>query len=37
MSEENAVNTTSGCASCGIAEVDDIKLVVRYCSDADRH
>ncbi len=41
MSEENAeVDTSSFCASCGIAEVDDIKLkecdacdLVRYCSD----
>eukprot|EP00985_Skeletonema_marinoi_P022260 scaffold14126_cov73-Skeletonema_marinoi.AAC.3 len=40
MSEDNAVDTSSCCASCGIAEVDDIKLkecadcdLVRYCSD----
>ena len=41
MSEDNeADTTTSCCASCGIAEVDDIKLkecdgcdLVRYCSD----
>eukprot|EP00984_Skeletonema_dohrnii_P023883 scaffold12988_cov91-Skeletonema_dohrnii-CCMP3373.AAC.1 len=39
MNEDNAVDT-SCCASCGIAEVDDIKLkecagcdLVRYCSD----
>mmetsp|Transcript_3281 Transcript_3281/g.4741 ORF Transcript_3281/g.4741 Transcript_3281/m.4741 type:complete len:142 (-) Transcript_3281:312-737(-) len=38
MSEDNAVDTSSCCASCGIAEVDDIKLKtctacksVRYC------
>eukprot|EP00985_Skeletonema_marinoi_P032270 scaffold39086_cov169-Skeletonema_marinoi.AAC.1 len=37
----NQTDTTSCCASCGIAEVDDIKLkecsdcdLVRYCSDA---
>eukprot|EP00984_Skeletonema_dohrnii_P026580 scaffold15922_cov104-Skeletonema_dohrnii-CCMP3373.AAC.11 len=40
MSEDNMSNISS-CASCGIAEVDDIKLkecddcdLVRYCSDA---
>ena len=41
MSEENsAVHVPSCCASCGIAEIDDTKLVpcdgcdlVRYCSD----
>ena len=41
MSEENsAVDVHSCCASCGIAEIDDIKLLpcdgcdlVRYCSD----
>jgi len=41
--EAAVVDTTSCCASCGIAEVDDIKLkectscdLVRYCSDACR-
>ena len=41
MSEENQADTSSFCASCGIAEIDDIKLkdcddcdLVRYCSDA---
>ncbi|KAK1746784.1 hypothetical protein QTG54_002128 [Skeletonema marinoi] len=41
MSEENVVADDSCCASCGVAEVDDIKLtecsacdLVRYCSDA---
>jgi len=41
MSEENIKVDTSCCASCGIAEIDDIKLkecsdcdLVRYCSDA---
>ena len=41
MSEENEAVDTSCCASCGIAEIDDIKLkdcdgcdLVRYCSDA---
>ena len=41
MSEENEAVDTSCCASCGIDEIDDIKLVpcdgcdlVRYCSDA---
>eukprot|EP00984_Skeletonema_dohrnii_P005334 scaffold1874_cov89-Skeletonema_dohrnii-CCMP3373.AAC.11 len=41
MSEENeAIVDTSSCGSCGIAEIDDIKLkecddcdLVRYCSD----
>ncbi len=41
MSDENeAVDTSSTCASCGISEIDDIKLVpcddcdlVKYCSD----
>ena len=41
MSDENeAVDTSSCCASCGVAEIDDIKLkycdgcdLVRYCSD----
>ena len=40
MSEDNEADTTSCCASCGIAEVDDVKLkdcdgcdLVRYCSD----
>ena len=42
MSEENEVETSESCccASCGIAEVDDVKLkecdccdLVRYCSD----
>ncbi len=40
MSEENEADSSSCCASCGIAEVDDIKLkecihcdLVRYCSD----
>ena len=40
MSEDNEADTTSCCASCGIAEVDDIKLkecgvcdLVKYCSD----
>ena len=40
MSEDNEADTTSCCASCNIAEVDDIKLkdcggcdLVRYCSD----
>jgi len=45
MSEENeAANTTSSsCASCGVAEIDDVKLkecgdcdLVRYCSDGCR-
>eukprot|EP00984_Skeletonema_dohrnii_P029315 scaffold19806_cov74-Skeletonema_dohrnii-CCMP3373.AAC.2 len=42
MSEDNIMsNTVSVCASCGIAEVDEVKLkecadcdLVRYCSDA---
>jgi len=41
MSEEEIKADTSCCASCGIAEVDDIKLkecadcdLVQYCSDA---
>ena len=40
MSEDNEADTTTSCASCGIAEVDDIKLkecggcdLVKYCSD----
>ena len=40
MSEENEAVDTSCCASCGIAEIDDIKLtecdgcdLVKYCSD----
>jgi len=40
MAEDKAVDTSSCCASCGIAAVDDIKLkecdncdLVRYCSD----
>ena len=41
MSDDNeAVVTSSSCASCGIAEIDDVKLVpcdgcdlVKYCSD----
>ena len=40
MSEKNEAVDTSCCAACGIAELDDIKLVpcddcdlVRYCSD----
>ena len=40
MSEENDPDTPSCCASCGIAEIDEIKLkecgdcdLVRYCSD----
>jgi len=40
MSEENEADTSLCCASCGIAEVDDITLkecdscdLVRYCSD----
>ena len=44
MSEENdEVDATSCCASCGIAEIDDIKLkdcdgcdLVKYCSDECR-
>ncbi len=43
MSGDNEAVDTSCCASCGIAEIDDIKLVpcdgcdlVRYCSDACR-
>ena len=41
MSEENLAGTSCCCASCGIVEIDDIKLapcdgcdLVRYCSDA---
>ncbi|KAK1733630.1 hypothetical protein QTG54_015673 [Skeletonema marinoi] len=41
MSEDTAADTSSCCASCGIAEVDDIKLsecadcdLAKYCSDA---
>ena len=41
MSEENVEADDSCCASCGVAEIDDIKLkecsdcdLVRYCSDA---
>ena len=40
MSEDTAADTSSCCASCGMAEVDDIKLkectdcdLVKYCSD----
>eukprot|EP00985_Skeletonema_marinoi_P022258 scaffold14126_cov73-Skeletonema_marinoi.AAC.1 len=40
MSEDNAAVDTSCCASCGIAEVDEVKLkecatcyLVRYCSE----
>ena len=40
MAEDKAVDTSSCCASCGIAAVDDVKLkecdncdLVRYCSD----
>ena len=40
MSEDNEADTTTSCASCGIAEIDDIKLkdcdecdLVKYCSD----
>ena len=43
MSEEKEAVNTSCCASCGIAEIDDIKLndcdgcdLVKYCSDACR-
>ena len=43
MNEEKKMDATVCCASCGIAEVDDIKLVpcdgcylVRYCSDECR-
>ena len=39
--DNEAVDTSSSCASCGIAEIDDIKLkdcdgcdLVKYCSDA---
>ena len=41
--ESEAVDTCSRCASCGIAEIDDIKLkecddcdLVKYCGDACR-
>eukprot|EP00984_Skeletonema_dohrnii_P027856 scaffold17545_cov81-Skeletonema_dohrnii-CCMP3373.AAC.5 len=41
MSNDNSMSNISVCASCGIAEIDDIKLkectacdLVRYCSDA---
>ena len=41
MSEEDNHQADTSCASCGIAEIDDIKLkdcddcdLVRYCSDA---
>ena len=40
MSEDNEADTSTCCASCGIAEIDDIKWkdcdgcdLVRYCSD----
>ena len=40
MSENNEADTTTCCASCGITEIDDVKLkecgdcdLVRYCSD----
>ena len=40
MSEDEKAEATVCCASCGIAEIDDIKLkecdgcdLVRYCSD----
>ena len=43
MSDEKAVNAVSCCASCGISEIDDIKLkecddcdLVKYCSDECR-
>jgi len=43
MSEDTAADTSSSCASCGIAEVDELKLtectdcdLVKYCSDACR-
>ena len=43
MSEDNQADLTCCCASCGVTEIDDIKLVpcdacylVRYCSDACR-
>eukprot|EP00985_Skeletonema_marinoi_P006561 scaffold2836_cov95-Skeletonema_marinoi.AAC.7 len=41
MNEDNQVDTSSCCASCGIAQVDELKLMectdcdlVKYCSDA---
>jgi len=41
MSEDNTTDASRCCASCGIAEIDDIKLkecadcdLVRYCGDA---
>ena len=44
MSEENEALDTSCCASCGVVEIDDIKLVpcddcdlVKYCSDECRN